>query len=87
MNELLSKTQIKLLAPVRLNNACFTLSKDEDQEKVFDFLTQLNDTGKVFMTPTIYNRKKAIRASFVNWRTNETDINIAKEEMLKIIEQ
>ena len=33
------------------------------------------------MTPTVYNNKKGIRASFVNWRTNENDIRIAIEEM------
>lgn len=75
----------ELLASVRLNNVCFTLSREENQEKVFTFLTQLNDSGKVFMTPTIYNGKKGIRASFVNWRTNEKDIEIVKTEMLRII--
>lgn len=45
------------------------------------FLTQLNDRGQVFMTPTHYNGKKGIRASFVNWRTTENDIGIAIKEM------
>jgi hypothetical protein len=33
------------------------------------------------MTPTIYENKKGIRASFVNWRTNENDIQIVMNEM------
>lgn len=71
----------ELLAPTRLNNVCFTLAGDHNQEKVNLFLTHLNDKGKVFMTPTVYQNRKGIRASFVNWRTNENDIQMAIEEM------
>jgi glutamate/tyrosine decarboxylase-like PLP-dependent enzyme len=74
-----------LLAPTRLNNVCFTLTGEHNQEKVNLFLTQLNDNGKVFMTPTVYQNRKGIRASFVNWRTNENDIKIVIEEMKKIV--
>jgi glutamate/tyrosine decarboxylase-like PLP-dependent enzyme len=75
----------ELLAPTRLNNVCFTLTGEHNQEKVNLFLTQLNDNGKVFMTPTVYQNRKGIRASFVNWRTNENDIKIVIEEMKEII--
>jgi glutamate/tyrosine decarboxylase-like PLP-dependent enzyme len=71
----------ELLAPTRLNNVCFTLAGEDNQEKVNLFLTHLNDTGKVFMTPTVYQKRKGIRASFVNWRTTEKDIQIVIEEM------
>jgi len=71
----------ELLAPTRLNNVCFTLAGDHNQEKVNLFLTHLNEKGKVFMTPTVYENKKGIRASFVNWRTNENDIQIVMNEM------
>jgi glutamate/tyrosine decarboxylase-like PLP-dependent enzyme len=74
----------ELLAPVRLNNVCFTLCEDENQDKVQVFLASLNNTGKVFMTPTVYNTKKGIRASFVNWRTTKHDIEIVINEMLKL---
>lgn len=73
----------ELLAPTRLNNVCFTLTGDHNEEKVSSFLTILNDKGKVFMTPTVYENRKGIRASFVNWRTNENDVQIAIEEMKK----
>jgi glutamate/tyrosine decarboxylase-like PLP-dependent enzyme len=77
----------ELLAPTRLNNVCFTLEGDYNQEKVNVFLTHLNDKGKVFMTPTVYQNRKGIRASFVNWRTTEKDIQIVIEEMkLSILE-
>lgn len=71
----------ELLAPTRLNNVCFTLAGDHKQEKVNLFLTHLNDKGKVFMTPTVYQNRKGVRASFVNWRTSEKDIQIVIEEM------
>lgn len=71
----------ELLAPTRLNNVCFTLAGDHNQEKVNPFLKCLNDKGKVFMTPTVYENRKGIRASFVNWRTNEHDVAIAISEI------
>ena len=71
----------ELLAPTRLNNVCFTLKEEENQERISQFLIQLNDTGKVFMTPTFYQNRKGIRASFVNWRTTENDIKIVIKEM------
>ncbi|WP_029271856.1 pyridoxal-dependent decarboxylase [Flavobacterium sp. KJJ] len=80
-NELIEDDSFELLAPIRLNNVCFTLKGDHNQEKVNQFLTILNDKGKVFMTPTVYQNRKGIRASFVNWRTTENDIKIIIEEM------
>ena len=80
-NELIEDGNFELLAPIRLNNVCFTLKGDHNQEKVSQFLTVLNDRGKVFMTPTIYRNRKGIRASFVNWRTTENDIKTVIEDM------
>lgn len=81
-NALIENDNFELLAPIRLNNVCFTLKGDHNQEKVSAFLTQLNDKGKVFMTPTVYQNRKGIRASFVNWRTTEKDIKIIIEELI-----
>jgi glutamate/tyrosine decarboxylase-like PLP-dependent enzyme len=78
-------TKFVLMAPVRLNNVCFTLRGEENQDRVSEFLFKLNDTGKVFMTPTVYNGKKAIRAAFVNWRTTEQDVKLVIKEMEQII--
>ncbi|MCM0664944.1 pyridoxal phosphate-dependent decarboxylase family protein [Flavobacterium tyrosinilyticum] len=82
----LIENDFELLAPIRLNNVCFTLKGEHNQEKVTPFLSALNDTGKVFMTPTVYQNKKGIRASFVNWRTNEEDIRIVIKEMKDLLE-
>jgi glutamate/tyrosine decarboxylase-like PLP-dependent enzyme len=78
---IIQNKNFELLAPTRLNNVCFTLEGEHNQEKVNLFLTHLNDKGKVFMTPTVYQNRKGIRASFVNWRTTELDVQIAIEEM------
>ncbi|WP_264536112.1 pyridoxal phosphate-dependent decarboxylase family protein [Flavobacterium sp. N1736] len=80
-NELIEDGNFELMAPIRLNNVCFTLKGDHNQEKIAQFFTALNDRGKVFMTPTVYRNRKGIRASFVNWRTTENDIKIVIEEI------
>ena len=77
----------ELLAPVRLNTVCFTLAGEANQEKLAGFLSRLNDTGKVFMTPTVYNGKKGIRAALVNWRTCSADITLVTELMAVTAEQ
>jgi glutamate/tyrosine decarboxylase-like PLP-dependent enzyme len=82
---IIENENLELLAPTRLNNVCFTLAGDHNQEEVNLFLNNLNDRGRVFMTPTVYQNRKGIRASFVNWRTNENDIRIVMEEMKEIL--
>lgn len=77
----------ELLAPVRLNTVCFTLSGIQNQHNVNSFLKKINDTGKVFMTPTIYQGTQGIRAAFVNWRTTSTDINIVIKEIRNLLQQ
>jgi len=80
-----NSNDFKLLAPVRLNTVCFTLKDDARQDEVGLFLERLNDTGKVFMTPTFYNQHKGIRAAFVNWMTDEKDIQLVFDLMNKVI--
>ncbi|WP_310554667.1 pyridoxal-dependent decarboxylase [Flavobacterium sp.] len=75
----------ELLAPVRLNTVCFTISGNKNQNKIGVFLKNLNETGKVFMTPTVYNEKKGIRAAFVNWLTAKKDIEMVAELMKEIV--
>jgi len=74
----------ELLAPVRLNTVCFTL-KNQDSEQVLQFLDQLNKTQKVFLTPTFYDGKQAIRSALVNWRTEKTDIDLVFSLMKDLI--
>lgn len=76
----------ELLAPVRLNTVCFTIKGQKDKKTVLQFLTTLNASGKLYMTPTVLNKTQAIRASFVNWRTNLSDLEIIIDEMKKTFE-
>ncbi|WP_044212511.1 hypothetical protein [Flammeovirga sp. OC4] len=74
--------EFELLASVNLNNVHFTL---RDTANVSNFLTTLNNAARVFMTPTVFKGKQTIRASFMNWRTNEFDLKIVMEEMRKVV--
>ncbi|GAB3022428.1 pyridoxal phosphate-dependent decarboxylase family protein [Spirosoma pulveris] len=73
-----------LLAPVRLNTVCFSLT-NAGPELVNDFLRTLNVTGLVFMTPTVYKGQAGIRAAFVNWRTTEEDLELVFEKMMELV--
>lgn len=75
--------EFKLLAPVRLNVVCFTLSGQPTIERVKYYLDALRDTGKVFMTPTVYQGRPAIRAAFSNWRTEGEDVELAWQAMVE----
>lgn len=84
-DKITNSTQFELIAPIILNNICFTLTGDDSQNKVDRFLKALNTTGKLFMSPTVYNNQKGIRASFVNWQTTQDDIELVFKEMLKLV--
>lgn len=77
---------LRLAAPTRLNNICFTLQEGNDST-VDQFLLILNGRGKVFMSPTLYKGRKAIRASFVNWQTSGADIETMQQEIAMALEQ
>ncbi|MFZ3497633.1 pyridoxal phosphate-dependent decarboxylase family protein [Streptomyces sp. 5.8] len=61
-----------VLAPVRLNVVCFTLSSAPTPAR----LTALREAAgpEVFVTPTTYAGTPALRAAFSNWRTTQADV-------------
>lgn len=77
--KLTASAYFELIAPVRLNVVCFTLSKHPD--KTGKFLAELTKAGKVLCTSTVYKGKPGIRAALVNWRTEHEDIDIAFTSM------
>ncbi|HEY3711335.1 MAG TPA: pyridoxal-dependent decarboxylase [Amycolatopsis sp.] len=65
----------RLLAPVRLNVVCFTLSGDATAERVKEALDAVTRSGEAFLTPTVYQGLPAVRAAFSNWRTTAADVD------------
>ncbi len=78
LGERISQSNLfELLAPVRMNIVCFTLAGERTSALIEQFLTALRDDGRVFLTPTVYNGVPGVRAAFSNWRTQESDVEIA----------
>jgi glutamate/tyrosine decarboxylase-like PLP-dependent enzyme len=73
---------LTLLAPVRMNVACFALSDDASEAATQAFLKRVSDSGDVFLTPTVLNGTWAIRAAFSNWRTQREDV----DKVFKVIQ-
>jgi glutamate/tyrosine decarboxylase-like PLP-dependent enzyme len=70
--------QFRLLAPVRMNVVCFTLTDSGiSLEAIQRFLAIVRDDGRVFFTPTVYKGIPAIRAAVSNWQTEQEDMEIA----------
>jgi glutamate/tyrosine decarboxylase-like PLP-dependent enzyme len=57
-NELIEEGNFELLAPIRLNNVCFTLKGNHNQEKVSQFLTILNDKKSIYDANSISKPKR-----------------------------
>ncbi len=70
----------ELLAPVHLNIVCFAL-RDGGAERRDRVLARLTDDGRVFMSPTVFAGRPAIRAAFVNWRTVGADVELISEAL------
>jgi glutamate/tyrosine decarboxylase-like PLP-dependent enzyme len=80
-----NSTDFKLLAPVRMNVACFTFSeRDVSMETIKIFLSAVRDDGRVFFTPTIYKGVPAIRAAISNWLTTKNDMDLALEVLNQV---
>ncbi|MFI9061474.1 pyridoxal phosphate-dependent decarboxylase family protein [Streptomyces sp. NPDC053429] len=77
--ELSEDPALTVLAPVRLNVVCFTLSDAPTPAR----LTALREAVRqeVFVTPTVYAGTPALRAAFSNWRTTEADVRRAAQAL------
>ncbi|GAB7106338.1 pyridoxal-dependent decarboxylase [Streptomyces phaeofaciens JCM 4814] len=65
---------LRLLAPVRLNVVCFTLSEDPTPKRVAALADAVAASGEAFLTPTVYDGVPGLRAAFSNWRTSKADV-------------
>ena len=77
--------EFKLLAPVRMNGVCFTLSGEPPSETIEVYLKRLSDMGEVFLTPTNIFGTPAIRISISNWQTEENDLERAWSAMQRAL--
>jgi glutamate/tyrosine decarboxylase-like PLP-dependent enzyme len=74
--------EFRLLAPVRYTVVCFQLlsgGHPADEAETAAFLERVRDDGRVFVTPGNLRGTPCVRLAMVNWRTTETDIDIAME--------
>ncbi len=79
--------QLELLAAVQMNVVCFAL-RNTTQERNAAFIQAIADDGRVFLTPTVYLGRPAIRAAFSSWRTENADLEMiwsALRDVLEII--
>lgn len=65
---------LRLLAPVRLNVVCFTVTDEPTEERVHTLARRVTDGGEAFITPTVYGGVPALRAAFSSWRTGRSDV-------------
>ena len=74
----------ELLAPVRLNIVLFRgVLGDEavSNARQKALMDAINATGKVFLTPGLFDGKHGMRAAFSNWMTQTHDVEIVAEAL------
>jgi glutamate/tyrosine decarboxylase-like PLP-dependent enzyme len=74
-----SYPELELLAPVPLSAVCFR-HREKDNEAV---LKRVIARGKVYLSNAMINGEFALRACFVNHRTNEEDVRAIVFETIK----
>jgi glutamate/tyrosine decarboxylase-like PLP-dependent enzyme len=81
-----ASSAFRLLAPVHMNVAAFTLNGSEPTgDHVAAFLARLHSSGQVYLTQTVYQSVPGMRAAFSNWRTTTDDVERAWRAMLQAV--
>lgn len=64
---------VELLSPVHLNIVCFAFAEPMQayRDRVLDIVIE---SGEAFLTPTHVRGRPALRAAFVNWQTQDADV-------------
>lgn len=73
-NRIKDHGQLDLLGKVRLNIVCFAAKIDSGIDTKA-LLEKINQSNKVFLTPTVYKDRFAIRVAVSNWRTGQKEID------------
>ena len=83
---------LELVAPANLNIVSFRYVPRVVSEEGIDAFNRaavvaLQQDGRAFVTPTVWQGKAAIRAAFDNWATTRDDVEILQEAVLDIRER
>ncbi|MBX3071599.1 MAG: aspartate aminotransferase family protein [Thermomicrobiales bacterium] len=75
---------VELLAPVRLNMVCWRFTPDGLDDAATDQFNRdavaaIQRDGRVFLTPTRWQGKQAIRCAFDNWATSAADVEVLQQ--------
>ena len=81
---------LELMNPAPLNIVCFRyapegMSPEEQDIANKTALRAMQEHGRVFCTPTVWNGRSAIRAAFGNWTTTTADVEVLKEEVQRVM--
>lgn len=79
-DKLTEDPDFELLAPVNLNVVAFTL-KGGDPARVDALVQRLNDRGRYFLSPTTLFGRRGLRAAFVNWQCETSQVEEIMEEL------
>jgi glutamate/tyrosine decarboxylase-like PLP-dependent enzyme len=80
---------LDLLAPVNLNMVCWRyapagLDSETTDQLNRDAVSRIQQDGRVFLTPTNWQGKQAVRCAFDNWATSLDDVLILQEAVWDI---
>ena len=70
----------ELLAEVKLNVVAFTLT-DAAPERINALVQRLNDRGRYFLSPTTLFGRRGLRAAFVNWQCETSQVEEIVSEL------
>ncbi len=77
-----AEPRLELLAPARLNIVCFRFRADNPDRINAEIVADLHERGRVAPSTTTIDGKLAIRAAFVNHRTQPCDVDALIAEVL-----
>jgi aromatic-L-amino-acid/L-tryptophan decarboxylase len=70
----LAETELELLAPAQLNIVCFRYRADDSDNVNANIVADIHESGIAAPSTTVLNGQLAIRAAFVNHRTQPCDV-------------
>jgi glutamate/tyrosine decarboxylase-like PLP-dependent enzyme len=84
-----SADEIELMSPAPLNIVCFRLVRSDLDDAATDALNQaavtaIQQDGRAFVTGTVWNGRAGIRATFDNWQTTRTDVELLQSAISDI---